>query len=218
VRDIEFLPDWYPMIRRRYRVVVFQAYTTVVILFMLGAYALVQRYHVYTARQATKKTDTQIGRTKVELAELSEKLQLQGRLQHEDSVVARLGIGVDTTRLLASIQDAMPPGVALSGLTCETVDLEKPTAVRQANGSRQTPAAEKQKAPDGPDRRLNVVLDGLSPTDVQAAALVEKLNDVPYFQDVQLAYLRDGKTHDGRAAREFEVTFSLHLNAGGEAR
>jgi hypothetical protein len=217
VRDIEFLPDWYPMIRRRYRVVVFQAYTTAVILVMLGTYALVQRYHVYTARQATKKTDTQIGRTKIELAELSEKLHLQNQLQHQDSVVARLGIGVDTTRLLASIEEAMPPGVALSGLTCETVDLEKPTAVKQANGSRPAPAADKH-APDEPDRRLNVVLDGLSPTDVQAAALVEKLNDVPYFQDVQLAYLRDGKTHDGRAAREFEVTFSLHLNPGGEAR
>jgi hypothetical protein len=212
VRDIEFLPDWYPMIRRRYRTVVVQAYATVVILIALGGYAGIKRWQVFTARKMTAKTDVQIDVTKTELIQLTDKLKFQEQLRHENSVVARLGVGVDTTRLLAAIEDAMPAGVALTGFSCETVDQKRPAPSRPA-GSK-APTADKT-IPEETDRRMNVVIDGLSPTDVQAAALVEKLNDVPFFQDVQLAYLRDGKTRDGRPAREFELTFNLHLTPAG---
>ena len=61
------------------------------------------------------------------------------------------------------------------------------------------------------DRRLKVKLVGVAPSDVDLANFLAGLTQVPFFEQVSIAYARD-KVEAGHILREFEVSWSMGLN------
>jgi hypothetical protein len=208
MREIDFLPAWYPAIQRRYRWVIAQAWGTLIILLLLTAYAAVQRWNVRLASQTTAQAEAQITVSRQQLAQLTEKLNYEDELRRQEQIVSRVGIGVETTRLLKALEDAMTPDMALTNLTLETVDQARPTqTVLRLNTS---PVSDPSPQVD---RVLKVKVDGVAPTDLEVALLMQHLQQAGCFENVAPPYMREGRSRNGHAMREFEITFDINLNA-----
>jgi hypothetical protein len=65
------------------------------------------------------------------------------------------------------------------------------------------------------DRRMNVRLRGVAPTDVDLAEFLKRLNEVPYFENVAGFNAKD-RSENGHMMREYEITFAINLNAPAE--
>jgi hypothetical protein len=61
------------------------------------------------------------------------------------------------------------------------------------------------------DRRLNVRVTGVAPTDVEVADFLTKLTGKPFFEDVRMTGSKP-RMESGHMMREFEVYFSMNLN------
>jgi hypothetical protein len=212
MREIDFLPVWYPAIQRRYRWTIAQAWATLAILCLLTGYAGVQRWKVHIAGRATAQTEAQIRVSQQQLAQLTEKLKYEEQLRRQEQIVSRLGIGVDTTRLLKALEDAMTPEMALTNLSLETVEVVRPG--QTVINLHRSGAAD---SPQQVDRVLKVQLDGVAPTDLEVATLMEHLQKAGCFENVAPPYMREGH-HDGHLMREFELTFEINLNSPTEDR
>jgi len=179
---------------------------------LLAGYAGLKHWQVRTARLVTAQCQAQISLSQQQLSQLAEKLKYQAELRQQDQIVARLGLDVDATRLLRALQDAMTPEMALTNVTLETAE-----QARAAVAVRNTSATARNDFPDV-DRRLKVTIDGVSPSDIQVATLIENLGKVSCFENVAFSNLQDRHSRDGHVMREFEVTFDLNLNPPTEGR
>jgi Tfp pilus assembly protein PilN len=217
MREINFLPNWYPQIQQRYRWLIAQAWMTITIVSLLGGYALVKRWQVHSAKAVTSQCEARITQSRQQLAQLGEMLKYESELRQQDQIVARLGLGVDTTRLLKSLEDAMPTEMSLTNISVETVEQARPGSVMTIS-ARNNPASSDKADGADVDRRLKVLVDGVAPTDMQAATLVENLLKVNCFENVAFVYFREGRSRDGHVMREFEITFDLNLNPPGDGK
>ncbi len=215
MREINFLPSWYPAIQRRYRQLIVQAWITVTLLLILTGYAMAQRLKVHLAGRATAQTKAQIRLSQQQLTQLAEKLKYEDELRRQDQIVAKLGIGVDTTRLLKALEDAMTPEMALTNLSIETVEQVRPGLPLVALARQAAAGGNPQQEVD---RRLKVMVDGVAPTDMEVATLMEHLQKAGYFENVAFPYLREGRSRDGHVMREFEVSFEIDLNPPAEIK
>lgn len=212
MREIDFLPAWYPAIQRRYRWVIAQAWATLVILAVLTAYAMVERVKLHIAGRTTEQTEAQIRVSQEQLAKLTEKMKFEEELRQKDAILAQLGLGVDSTRVLKAMEDAMTPEMALTSFSMETQEL--PRAVPLSLISSHRP----QDQGDNLDRRLKVVVDGVAPSDVEIVTFMANLQRFGCFENIAFPYFRPGRSRDGHLLREFEVTFEVNLNAPVEAQ
>jgi hypothetical protein len=189
-----------------------QAWATLGILLLLTGYAAAQRWKVHIAGRTTAQTEAQIRVSQQQLAQLTDKLKYEEQLRRQEQIVSRLGIGVDSTRLLKALEDAMTPEMALTSLSLETVELVRPnqTVVNSHQGTAADP-------PQQVDRVLKVQVDGVAPTDLEVATLMEHLQKVGCFENVAPPYMREGH-RDGHLMREFEITFDINLNSPAEGR
>ena len=215
MRDIDFLPAWYPQIQKRYRWLLVQAWVSAAIILMLGGYALVKRLQVHNGIVSTAQCKVQIRQSQQQVAQLNAKMKFESELREQDQIVARLGLGVDTTRLLKSLEDAMTPEMGLTNVSLETLEQPRETLAVLLPGRR--PTAESDPMLDM-DRRLKVVVDGVAPTDTESATFLASLLKVNCFDNVNLEYMRPGASQNGHVTREFEVTFDLNLNPPTEGK
>jgi cytoskeletal protein RodZ len=208
MRDIEFLPAWYPAIRRRCRWVAFQGWITLFVVLLISGYALAKRLQVRGINQTTSQTQAQINLSRRQLATLSQKIKLEDELRQQDRIAARLGVGVETTRLLKALEQAMTPEMALTRVSLSTQEqprTNEPVSRHPGNSD-----------PVELDRRLKVVVDGVAPSEIQAVSLMGNLLKVSCFENVAIQ-LNQAKLQDGQMTQAFQVTFDMDLNAPAES-
>jgi Tfp pilus assembly protein PilN len=207
MRDVEFLPAWYPQLRRRKRALVIQVCATGTIILTLGTIALAKQLDLRRQQLMLTEARVELSRCGPALARLDALVARQQQLRQQEQVIARLGTQLDPTRLLNVLEDAMPAQVTLTDLTLDS----------------------RAAAPGAKDERLLAVrLQGLAPTDADIASLLSNLGNVKFFDDVTMAYSRDhaggtpnapatqGVTLTPPPTREFELSFSVNLAIGGE--
>lgn len=203
MREIEFLPDWYPRTRQRKRIVVLQCWALGIVLSGFGAWITLAQRNVRAASAEIETLGGQLVQSQSEQRMLAEQLELRKELQLREQVIASLGYPVEMTRLLQTIDSVMPREMSLLDFSCNTEE-----QIRQPNIVAARAAAEKEKLVD---RRLRVKLVGVAPSDVDLANFLAGLTNVPFFEQVSVTYARD-KTDAGHIMREFEVTFSMRLD------
>jgi hypothetical protein len=208
MREIDFLPAWYPAIQRRYRWVMVQAWATLLILVLLTGYAIVVRVKLHIAGRTTEQTEAQIRVSQEQLAKLTEKMKFEEELRQKDQILAQLGLGVDATRLLKAMEDAMTPEMALTDFSMETVEVPRAVPLSLISTHRSGEV----------DRRLKVLVDGVAPSDVEIVAFMDHMQRFGCFENIKFPYFRPGRSRDGHLLREFEVTFEMNLNAPVEAQ
>jgi Tfp pilus assembly protein PilN len=208
MRELEFLPEWYPRSRQRKRIVLLQGYMTLLLAAGLGTWLVLVDRNTQTAAGALANIETQISQTHQEMHQLEEQVTLKDRLLVQREIVQKLGLPVEMSRLLFALDQNLPPQISLTDLSFDTQEKLKVagslTPVRNAAQG------------DNIDRRLHVRLDGVAPTDTDVANFLTGLAKVSFFDDVVMSFTRD-RPQNGQVLREFEVSFTVNLNppAGG---
>ena len=198
VGEVEFLPPWYPRLRRLRR--------------RLAVQALLSAAVVAGLALRFAHTRQRIGREEASLAEL---VRQRERHRQEDAVLAKLGRHVEPSRLMAAIDAAAPPGVALAELNIESdpgpLDFFSPAYL-----------AALRPPPGEGGRRVRVHLRATAPSAVEAANFVAALSKQPSFRDVTMTDARGRFADDGTSGAsevsEFRVAFWLDLVNAGEGR
>ena len=210
MRELEFLPEWYPTLRRRKRLAKLQAWMALAIIASLSLWLSLARRNVRSAEVALGAFEVQVQQTETEKRQLNEQLEMKRQLERREEIVAQLGFPVEMSRLLQTLDTIMPREMSLRDINCTT---EEQTSVAAG-------AAAAQATPGRPqvvDRRLRVRLVGVAPNDVDLADFLLGLTKLPFFEQISLVRA-DGVSDGGHLMREFEVTFSMNLNTtpGGE--
>jgi Tfp pilus assembly protein PilN len=204
MRELEFLPDWYPRLRRQRRMVILQGWVTLAVVIGLAMWLTLARRNVRHAEAALSAFEVQIRQTETEKRQLDEQLRMKAQLEQRAQVVASLGFPVEMSRVLRTLDVIMPREMSLKDVTCTTEELH---VAPQGAALGQALSQEKPRL----DRRLKVRLVGVAPDDVDLANFLAGLTNYPFFE--QIALLKaDGVVSGGHAMREFEVTFSMSLN------
>ena len=187
MRELEFLPGWYPSLQRRKSAVAAQAWIALAVVLCMAAAAVAQRWQVHRQEQISLISSQQIAQSAKQLAKLDELQQQQQQMHSRQDAIAALGANVDMTRLLGAITTAMPPDASLLEMSVEARD-----------GSA--------------DQKLKVHLQGVAPSDADVASLLVNLNAIPFFDRVEMTDVRD-RLQSGRVQREFDVSFAVQASA-----
>jgi Tfp pilus assembly protein PilN len=205
MRELEFLPDWYPRARRKRRFAVLQVWILVTLFAGFSAWLFMARRGVGAQERTLESLKQQLDQTYADQRLLAEQLKLRQELQTREQLVASIGFPVEMTRLLQTLDQLMPKEMSLVELKCDTDEQIRVTgnvtAIRGGSGG-----AEKQI-----DRKLKIKMLGVSPSDVDLANFLMGLTKYPFFEHVAVSYARD-KIEAGHVMREFEVTFTMPLN------
>jgi hypothetical protein len=206
MRELEFLPEWYPQIRRKKRLLVLQGWMTMAVVVTLGLWMLLAQRNVRAKEADLITIKSRLQDTQSELAKLDEMLGLQRKWRVQDQIIIKLGKHVEASRLIAALDELMPPTVAIVSLTLDTEEQGPPAGSLAAARA----AQERDKAPV---RKMKVKLQALAPTDEDLANFLSRLTARP-FEQVALNYSRQ-RTESGHVMREFEVAFAMDVSAAG---
>jgi len=206
MRELEFIPDWYPSTRRRKRIVVLEAYLTFIVAAGLGLFVFQSQRNVRADAAELSYLQSDLSQTNSELARLEELQAQEKQLLQQDQVLKKIGVYVEVTRMMGTLQSIMPPEMALDGLSMKTVEQLKAVA-----GTSKTPLKKQEQKLD---RKLEVSIKGVAPTPMDLSNFLIRLNALPYFEQMALVYGRD-VIRSARMMHEFEVKFILNLNAPG---
>jgi hypothetical protein len=204
VREIDFVPDWYPKLRQRRAMLVAQAWLTGGLVVAACVGVMVKRGQVHAAEQQLTGIIADMDHTRSKVKKLEDLLKLEAQWRTRDQVLTKLGLHVESTRLLNKLVEIMPPDMGVLDLD---FTLEQARPLTSAIG-RAADAAAKDVPPD---RRMKARLRGVAPTDVDLANFLRDLSNVTFFDNVAMTYAKD-RSESGHMMREYEVTFSLNLN------
>jgi hypothetical protein len=208
MREVEFLPEWYPKVRKRRHMMVVQAWATIILISGLGLWMLLVQRNVHAREIELSSLRTDLNQSEVDIQRLEDLLSLQRDLGKQDGIFAKIGRPVETTRVLTTLEQLMPRDMALLDLSLDTEE-----TTHKANGSLASRAAQDAKNVKT-ETSLRLKLHGVAPTDMDLADFLAKLTGKPFFKQVELTYSHE-RADSGHIMREFEVSFAIDLNATG---
>lgn len=207
MRELEFLPEWYPRARRQKRLVMLQSWLAVLLACGIAVWGLMTHRN-HQARLAELQTlDRLIAQSQLNLKLRDELQEKKKALEDQQRVLSRIGMHVESSRILAKVAAIMPEHMSLVDLTVDTIDQVPAVDQGKSGDAKKAPAA----------RKLQVHLQGVAPTDVDLANFLAKLSTVPFFQQVTLLEAVDYNDKSGHVMRRFELTFSMDLGTVGGA-
>ncbi|MGA2229350.1 MAG: PilN domain-containing protein [Tepidisphaeraceae bacterium] len=206
MREPEFVPSWYPLLLRRRRFVMAQAWAAGLLLVALSLWAYVGQRQVRLASAGLDDVNQQLDRTGGDLHRLQEIEAIKGELEQQDQIVQHLGVHVPAGRMLAEIEKQMPARMALTDFRLTTEESAAP----------QSPEDKARGLTPRISRKLRVSLVGFSPTEDELAQFLTNLVGVAYFGEVELVKAED-HADGGHLMRKFEVRFALNLDTSADA-
>ena len=202
MRELEFMPAWYPQLRRRRRMVILQAWATFMVVCGLGLWMYLAHQNVNNRQIIRDAVAGHLQQSRAELKELNTQIAEKEKLEAQQRIMSKLGLHVEVSRLLARLDQIMPKEMTLTDATFDTLEQNK------LKEGRSDPANQEVT------RKLLVHISGVTPSDADWAGVLAKLSAVPFFQDVRLVGAKD-RNSDNHLMREFEVSFVVDLGSGG---
>ena len=207
MREVEFLPTWYPKVRKRRRVVALQAWITLILICGLGLWILLVQRNVHAREVELSSLRTDLTKSESELQRLEDLLALQRQLGQQDQIFMKIGRPIETTKVLTTLHDLMPQDMALLELG---IDTEEPVHQAGSLASR----AQQEQVHQQQQGKLRLKLHGIAPTDMDLAEFLAKLTGKPFFKQIELMYSHE-RVEGGHVMREFEVSFVMDLTGVG---
>jgi hypothetical protein len=206
VREIDFIPEWYASVRRRTRLLKAQSGVLAAAAIAILAWDCYDAGRISTAEGPLQLRDKQLEISANRVRERTEQQRLREQLQTQERVDSSLGLNVESSRLLAMLDAALPRQGSLTELTIDTDENNRSLTQQVAAG--------KSASPLTPERRLKVSLKGVTPSNGEIASLLDNLNATRFCDGVRLIYSRDRVDGD-HVMCEFQVEFSINLNSEG---
>jgi len=205
MREINFLPSWYSQFLQRRRTVFLQTWLTLLVALGFGLWLFLADRNERAAEGVLDSLKGQVQQTSAQLTQMDRLEMLRKQLRGQAEVLVKLGIHVESARLITKLADIMPPSLSLLSFNMDTDEIPV-----------QLSAAERANMKEGTrpplDRRMRVRLQGVAPTDVELATFLSELTRTSFFERPALNYVKDHR-ESGHVLREFEVTFSINLNS-----
>ncbi len=202
MRDLEFLPEWYPKLGRRKRAVAFQAWITLGIGAFLGLWTMLSQRDVRATEVELRDVSGSLTRSVAEVERLKKLEKLKDQYAAQDMVFARIGRPIEMTRLLTTLEELMPQNMSMLDLQVLTEEIKVESL------------KDKVQQQKNPNRRMKMKLQGVAPTDGDLSIFLNKVTSRPFFTDVALVYSKP-RSDSGHTMREFEVSFTLDLGGLG---
>src|SRR4051812_32853338 len=119
MREIEFLPDWYPQAIRRQSILRLHVATALLVLIAMGTWSWQAHRNIAVANQSANTVTAQVAQSRLELHQLDEQLELQRQLELQHRIVVRLGLPVEMSRVVQTLEGLMPAEMSLVELKTE---------------------------------------------------------------------------------------------------
>ena len=128
----------------------------------------------------------------------------QASLLIKERIGSRLGSRAGALDVLCELERLLPPGVSLTTMNLDGVQVTSAAELVRDHGAVPPGAAPRESVVN----RLQLVLTGIAPADVDVATFIGQLASSPLFEDVNMGYTR-GQVVQGRRAREFQVSCNV---------
>ncbi len=197
MRDVDFLPDWYRQSLRCRRRARRQIGATLALVALIGMRLAISQHQTHVAASELAALREQLADAAAQVQETDRLSSIRAQWTRQQQRIDRLGVHIESARVLAALDEAMPGGVSL-------VDLQLNTDERPSTTSPAVPVAPM-------DRRLHVRLEGLAATPAELAKFLGRLQAIPFFEQPAVGLSKD-VTENGCTLRQFEITFSINLN------
>ena len=125
----------------------------------------------------------------------------QGTLLIKERIGTRLGSRAGVLDVLSELQRLLPPGVSLTTMNLDAVQVTSTAELVRDHSALAPGAAPRESVVT----RLQLVLTGIAPSDVDVATFIGQIAASPLFEDVNMGYIRN-QVVQGRRAREFQVS------------
>jgi hypothetical protein len=199
MRELEFLPSWYPQTRRRRRLVLLQGWLTFVMVIAMGAYLALADRNIRSSEDSFSAIKSQLAQTASQLEEMEKLDALRKQWRQQFQIMSRLGLYVEACTMMQTIDSILPRQMSLSSVHFENEEKVETSAILAAKGEQVV------------DRKLKARVQGVCPTDVDLANFMTKLTEIPFFENGNITYAKE-KSEANHLMREFEVCFVINLN------
>lgn len=201
MRELEFLPAWYPTLQRRRRHVIIQAWLSMAVVVALLMWGVLSQRNVNAAESGLGSLQNQLTAANEKVKQLDELQKLKRQMSQQAQVVNQLGPHVPMARLLDALDDMMPKDMAILDL-----DLGTEEQVRPPSGLPGAPGGQEAVV-----RHLRIRLHGVAPSDVELGYFMDRVAGIPKASDVLMT--SKDRVENGHQMCDFEVSFVIDLNA-----
>jgi hypothetical protein len=196
MRELEFLPGWYPTLRAKRRLLVVEAWLAIFIVVMLGIWMIFSAHSVMAQESLLNARQKQLNQSNYELQKLTELKSLQQMMSKQADLMSKLGPDVPMGRLIETIGEMLPKGMALVDVSVQFPD-ESPSQTTRAGA-----AAE---------RIMVVELHGVAPSDVELGTFMWNLSKIPNYSGSPKMSSSDVH-QNGHLMRDFQLSFGIKLS------
>jgi Tfp pilus assembly protein PilN len=198
MRELEFLPGWYPLLRKRRRILLVEAWLSVVIFLALCLWLVLSAHNVIAKESLLHQRQQQLDQSNAELQKLAELESLKKQMSEQARLMAQLGPNVPMGRLMDTIEQVLPREMALQDVTVEYQKLARTGPL---------PAHPVTEA----DPQYQVEIHGVAPNDVELGNFMTRLaQTIPHWVG---GSMREADTRqNGHLLRDFTFSFSIKLN------
>jgi Tfp pilus assembly protein PilN len=210
MHELEFLPEWYQRLLARRRMLLLHIWIALLVAASLLLWSALARRNLGNSEAALGSLSAQLRQMDSQLQQMDRLEALKRQMRRQAEVLARLGVHVGASRIIAMLSEAAPSSVAFTSLRLELEEKAVPVS-----GLMRAAAREPGATPP-PERRLRATLRGVAPTDVELATLLSELSRLSFIEGVAPTAVKDSR-RQGHVMREFELTFSIRLGTAVEA-
>jgi len=204
--SIDFLPEKVRLGRARRQRLIRQGY-------LLVAFAIALVVLGYYRQGRIKEASAQLAILDESAASLQQQAQRRTTLEEQmqnlmikKRVEEHLGSRISAQLVLAELQRQMPASISLTSLDLQSQDVSAGDSTSGKHISARATAAGKTDGKKGDAvKRVELVVTGLAPTDVDVANFIGQLSSSPLFEEVNMRYAKN-VIIQGRIAREFQAS------------
>jgi Tfp pilus assembly protein PilN len=200
MRELEFLPGWYTKLRAKRRILVVEAWVAILIIAVLGLWMILSAHNVIAQEALLSTRQKELNQSNYELQKLSELKSLQQQMSKQADLMSRLGPDVPMGKLMQTITEMLPKGMALLD-----VNVQFPTENWTAASAHTTAQ---------PDPQLIVQLHGVAPSDIELGSFMWNLSKLPNYSGSPKMSSTDVH-QSGHLMRDFQLSFGIKLNDQG---
>ncbi len=218
--DMNFVPDDYVTTKEAKRSNIFYIALFVLVIVAFGVTFGVIKIRQSKLQRQEDAVDLKLKQARKELSQIEVMQAKRKELMDTALMASDLIEPIPRSVLLAAITNAMPDGVSILKLKLDekvsrvrrpsNYDNKKKTAKGKKKSSKKKTKQKKSKRLEPPMLRT-VVIEGLSPTDIEVAEYIASLNTCQIFGDVELTKSEEVSV-DGFVFRKFELKSTLKNN------
>ena len=202
--NIDFLPERIKTARARRRRVVRETYLLVICFAGLALLGYVRHGRVARAQAEETALDHRQANIDRQLAFRTELQNQQKALAVMRTITTDLGSRTNVLDVLAELEAVLPRSISLTELSLETIEVRIPVNTTHDASTPKLAVGTPTKT-EITEKRIQLKLTGLSPTDIEVANLIGQLSGSPLFEDVNMGYART-EEFEGRVGRKFQAS------------